>query len=365
MKNWIRIFITIIFAGIASTGMAQLYVVDDNFTDSAVVHQLSLTADGKAEVLGEEAFKLAMGETVRVERLLKGQTAYGLIIVGGKEYGISSGELLFSDENSEGTEDIFGNTRDRVNHSVLGKFFATMTPYWIIAVLFIVAMLFTWLGLRSDTLRKPALIAVPACILGASVLEVWAYAVLGTTAFWWCDPEKYGFFGSLFRVLPFIAFVAFQLYSIKLYMWLVTGEKDNGLSVKPLLISIGICVPVAIAVTFLCAAVFSLKSTPLAVVTVITFLITLGIGLFISTKKNLKELGKTAGTLFTLFGIVWAVGAVVAIIGLVIVIFKLIFQILVVCAAVFAMAMASSKKYKDSDGNIYEEDGFGNLRKIR
>lgn len=361
MGTFLRSLVAILLMGAASVADAQIYVTDDNFADSVSVHRIVLSADGKYEQLGDEAFSLPMGMTVKVERLLKGQTAYGLINIDGKKYGISSGELLFSDENPEGTEDIFGNTRDRVNHSVMGKFFATMTPYWIIAFLFILAMAFMWAGLKNEKVRRPALIVVPGCILVGSLLEVWAYCVLGSTAFWWCDPDRYGFFGALFRVLPFMAIVAFQLYSIKLYMRLLTNDEENGLSVKPMLLSIGLCIPIAIAVTFLCAGVFGLKSTALAVVTVVTFLLSLGIGLYISTKKNLKELGKTAGTMFTLFGIAWAVGAVVAIVGLVIVIFKLIFQILVIVAAVVSVGSVMGKEGSGSSSApkriFYDRDG--------
>lgn len=358
MGTFLRSLMAIMLMGMASAVNAQIYLIDDNFADSASVYQVVMSADGKYEHFGDEMFKLPMGMTVKVERLLKGQEAYGIINIDGKEYGISSGELLFSDENPEGTEDVFGNTRDHVNHSMMGKFFATMTPYWIIAFLFILAMAFMWAGLKSETVRKPALIVVPGCILVGSLLEVWAYYVLGTSAFWWCDPERHGFFGALFRVIPFMAIVAFQLYSIKLYMRLLTNDEDNDLSVKPMLLSIGLCIPIAIAVTFLCAGVFGMKSTPLAVVTVVTFLLSLGIGLYISTKKNLKELGKTYGAMFTLFGIAWAVGAVVAIVGLVIVIFKLIFQILVIVAAVVGAGSVMGKGSSSAPRQLfYDRDG--------
>lgn len=365
MGTFLRSLVAIMLMGMASAVNAQIYLIDDNFADSASVYQVVMSADGKYEHFGDEMFKLPMGMTVKVERLLKGQEAYGIINIDGKEYGISSGELLFSDENPEGTEDVFGNTRDHVNHSMMGKFFATMTPYWIIAFLFILAMAFMWAGLKSETVRKPALIVVPGCILVGSLLEVWAYYVLGTSAFWWCDPERHGFFGALFRVIPFMAIVAFQLYSIKLYMRLLTNDEDNDLSVKPMLLSIGLCIPIAIAVTFLCAGVFGMKSTPLAVVTVVTFLLSLGIGLYISTKKNLKELGKTYGAMFTLFGIAWAVGAVVAIVGLVIVIFKLIFQILVIGAAIVGAGSVMGKGSSSAPRQIlYDRDGNAHYHAI-
>ncbi len=354
MTNCFRTLITFLLTGIASVASAQIYVTDDNFADSVSVYKIELSSDKQSEMFGDEAFKLPMGETVKVERLLKGQTAYGLIKINGKEYGISSGELLFSDENPEGTEDIFGDTRDRVNHSMMGKFFATMTPYWIIAILFIAAMALMWLGFKNDIIKRLALSVVPCCILAGSLLECWAYWVLGISAFWWCDPDKHGFFGALFRVIPVIAIVGFQLYSIKLYMRLLTDDEDNGLSVKPLLLSIGLCVPITLAVVFSCAGFFGVRDTPLTIIAIVTFLLSLGIGLYISTKKNLKELGKTKGTMFTLFGIAWAIGAIVAVIGLIMVIFKLILQILVVVAAFFGLAFAMGSRGSNGGGSAWQ-----------
>lgn len=319
---------------------AQQYVLDDNFADSAQVYQLEWNKDHTSEICGAPVFKLPMGDTVTVERALQGNSSYALVVINDKPYAISNGDLLFCDNNPEGVEDIFGNTRERTNHSVMGKFFATMTPYWIIAILFLAAMLLVWLGLTAAAMRPIAQRAVPACLLVASVLEIWAYSVLGSSAFWWCDPERYGFFGSLFRAIPFVAFVAFQLYSIKLYMHLLTGEEENDLSIKPMLISIGVSVPVFLIVTFGAAGLLDLRSPWLEIIGITAFLVSLGIGMFISTQRNIGVLGKSRGLAFSLFGIVWSIGALVAIVGLVIVIFKLIFQVLIIIAGLFATAFA-------------------------
>jgi membrane protein len=365
MKHYFRTLITLLLAGVASTATAQLYITDDNFEDSVSVHQVLIGSDGKTETLGEAVFNLPMGETVKVERLLRGQTAYGLIRIDGKEYGVSSGELLFSDENPEGTEDIFGNTRERVNHTVMGKFFATMTPYWIIAILFITSMAFTFLGLKVNSLRRLALIVVPATLLTGSAMEVWAYSVLGNDTFWWCDPDRYGFFGSLFRAIPFMAIVAFQFYSVKFYMRLISMDADNKLSIKPMLLSIGLSIPAFIVAAVICG-ITHVSDPWLEIIVLATFLITLGIGTTISVKRNIAELGKSSGIAFSLFGVAWCVGCIVALWGLIMVIFQLLIQLLMVIAIIIMVAVMSSVKtrYRDSNGNVYEEDGFGQRTKI-
>ncbi len=365
MKRTLKIVFSVTLAFVCCLPVrAQKYIIDDIYCDSVMVSEIVLNADKTAEIPGTVAFYLHCGDTVTVTRILNGNS-YPAIRINGKseEYTVSQGNLVFCDDNPAETVDRWANMGWNKNRGIK-KFFASFTPYAIIALLFAAAMALLYIGLKIDALRKPALYAVPGCMLVASILEIWAYHAIGNSAFWWCSPERYGFFGALFRVIPFVAFVAFQLFSIKLYMRLLTGSEENGLSVKPMLISFGLCVPVTLAITFGCAGFLNIRSPWLEIITIATFLLTLGIGLYISTKRNLKELGKASGTVFTLFGIVWAIGAVVAIIGLIIVIFKLIVQILIVVAGVFAVTMLSTRRYKDSWGNVYEEDGFGNRRRI-
>ena len=324
---------------------AQKYVIDDNFLDSIKIYKISV-ADPKTgeETLGEPAFKMAMGQEVTVTRLLKGHKGYGAIKVDGREFGVQSKYLIFSDANPEGTEDIFGDTHDRVNHTWKGKFFASFTPYAIISLLFILAIAFVLLGAKSAAIRKLALYVVPGCILIASLMEVWAYKTLGTDAFWWCTMDNYGFFGSLLRAIPFCLFVAFQLYSIKLYERMLLADKnsDEKLSIKPMAISLAVCLPLTLAIVFGLAAL-DVNTTLRDALSVVAFFVSLGIGLFISMRKNIKILGVVAGVAFTVFGIVYILASIVAIIGLGIVLFEIILQILIICGAILGLAFVASQ----------------------
>lgn len=333
------------------TSMAQKYVIDYNFGDSVDVFKIKMLEDGKTETLDESVMKLAMGEEVEVTRLLKGQTGYGAIEIDGKEYGVHQRYLLFSEDNAEGVEDVFEDTREQIQHSWAGKFFATFTPYALISLLFVAAILFVFLGFKIAAVRGIALYAVPVCILLASLLEVWAYAVLGTDSFWWCSMDRYGFWGSLIRAIPFVAFVAFQLYSIKAYEKLLLGnDSDKKLSIKPMAISLAICIPLALVVVFALASM-GVKGISLDILTIVSFLASLAVGVLISLRKNIKVLGKAAGMAFTVFGIVYIVGSIVAIIGLVIVIFEIILQILIICAALFGVGFAMSQGGGGGKGN--------------
>lgn len=332
--------------------LAQKYIIDDNFGDSVNIFKITLSApQSDEETLGEPVFKMAMGEEVEVTRLLKGKKNYGAIKIDGQEYGVRSRYLLFSEENPEGTEDIFGNTRERTNHSWIGKFFATFTPYAIIALLFILAIVYMLLGFKNVAIRAHSLYIVPGCMIIASLLEVWAYMTLGTDAFWWCSMDNYGFWGSLIRAIPFVIFVAYQLYSIKLYERLLLGKDSSvRLSIKPMAISLAICIPLLLIAVFALTSL-GLKSALRDVLTIVTFLATLGIGILISFKKNVKALGKVAGTAFTVFGIAYIIGSIVAIIGAIIVIFEIIVQILVICAAFAGLAFAMSAGGKSGGGD--------------
>ena len=79
----------------------------------------------------------------------------------------------------------------------------------------------------------------------------------------------------------------------------------------------------------------------------VSFLLALGIGVFLSLKRNIELMkSKKLGLLLTLFTIVYILGCIVAVWGLIVVIFKLIIQILIVggiiCFILYAMPAPSS-----------------------
>ena len=331
--------------------MAQKYILDDNFADSIPLHKIEVGENHSYETLAEEVMKLPHGEVVEVKRGLKdNETRYAAIEVNGKEYGVYVRHLLFSEENPEGVEDIFGNTHEHVNHTWQGKLFATFTPYVVMALLFLAAIIFMVIGMMSKVVRKISLIVVPACIVVASILEIWAYNVLGSDAFWWCSYDRYGFWGSLLRAIPFVVFVAFQLYSIKGYeRLLLDGRNDVKLSIKPAAISMAICIPVTI-VAIVCMTLMGYEGVVRDVVSLAALLLSFGIGVAISLRKNTKILGKFLGLLFTIFSLVYIVASIIAIIGIIIVALDLIFQILMIVAGILGVAFAAGTSGGSSGG---------------
>lgn len=363
--NILKIILFGLAMTLSLTASAQRYIIDHNLDDSASVYRI-VTAENGSEVCGEEAFKLPLGETVTVERLLSGDDGSGLIRVDGVPYGIYDSVLMLSDDNPEDVVDIFGDTRSQLQHTWVGKWFGTFTPYMIIALLFVAAIVLAIGGLRLDSWRRAALWGLPACILAASMLEIWAYLVMGKSAFWWCDSDRYGFFGSMLRVVPFVVFVAFQLFSIKIYEAFLPGvNEDNKLSIKPLAIGIAICLPVALAIAMLLAT-FDIRGLTAGLASVAGLLICLTVGFVRSLVKNIKVLGKVNGLFFTVFGIVYAIGSLIALWGLVLVLLQIIVQVIIVIVCLGAGGKATEQinpvspksvnRYRGLDGKDYESD---------
>lgn len=360
MQKLITILSGLLFLTVSVDMSAQRYVTDDAFNDSIDVHEIVLSKNG-AETPGKVEFKIPLGETLEITGRLVGNESCGRIMHDGKEYAVHSSDLIFSDDNPEGTEDIFGNTRDRKNHSVIYKFYAGPIPYTLICILFVAAMAFMFVGIRVQSARNLALKVVPACIIAASILEIVALYTMGNTAFWWCSPERYGFFGSLFRAIPFVVFVAFQVFSIKFYKQLLLGpDSEEDLSLKPMAISLALSLPALIVVAIICG-VLKVPNALMTIFCLVAFFATLGIGLRKSTKENIAVLGRTAGIAFTVFAAVYIVGTLVALWGLIVVIFKLIIQILMILAAIvgvaFVMGQNSGSGSSQPRQILYDKSG--------
>lgn len=341
---------------------AQRYVVDVILQDSVAVWEI--VGNGEEQTVGVKAFNVANGDEVVITRLLKSGSGYGVMLKDGREYCINGRDLVFSEENPEGTADLFGGLRER-RHTAIEHFFCSSVPYLFISLLFLAAIAFVFLGQRMDSLREISLIVVPAAILGAALIEIWAYATLGSNAFWWCDYERYGFWGSLIRAIPYIGFVWFQILSIRFYQDLLFGkDSDRKIALKPMFWGMGACIPLTIVVAILCTAA-GWRSAASAV-SVVTFLATLGLGVVYSYKRNVREVGAVPGLLLTLFCAVYVIGSIIVIWGLIVVLFKIILQVLMAIAIFFGLMFAASAgtRYRDSSGRVYEDDGFGNLTRV-
>lgn len=168
----------------------------------------------------------------------------------GASYMAYMGDLKFSADNPEGTVNPL--SEDTVKkHSALGHFYATYTPAVLVLILMGMILATFFVARKSSPAVPLALKVIPVCMLLISIIEVVGYKVLGGDMFWWCDNDRYGFFGSLFRVIPFGAVVALQFYTFKMFETLVfadvPAEEKGKLSLKPAMVSLAACLPVLIA----------------------------------------------------------------------------------------------------------------------
>ncbi len=337
---------------------AQLYVTDDCFSDSVSVYNIATAKDG-SEMTGTVAFKLPVGVTVKAERLLTNNKADCQVTIDGKKYAMFCNSLILSNENPEGTESLFGEDT-YAGHTPMGRFFATMTPYWIILILFAAAFLLTELGFRKWKFTKSAIVIVPILMMAAAILEALAYWTWGNNVFFWCDQDTYGFWGSIFRALPFIFFACFQVFSIIYYKILIRDVRPGAkLKIKPIVIGIAGCIPVAIVAAIVLSFV-GIRGAKADMICSIIFLATLIGGVTVCAMRNIRELGLFAGLAFTVFATIYALGTVIAVWGVLVLLFKMILQVIILClVSSYLCAILSGEKVD------FKEESNGNKERIK
>ena len=310
---------------------------------------------------------LQEGEKIQVIEIAK-KNAY-VFMRDGQYYQINPKELTFSEENGPEVENPLSKEILKQN-TALANFYRSSGPAWIVVLLLaavaILAGFYLWTG--WFILRLPTLIAIPAILILISAIEVVGYLSVESDLFWWCDYDTYGFFGSLFRLIPFVAVVWMQFYSIRLFEKVIFLEKkrkdpdnfleeEHKISIKPIVIGLLLCVPSLIITALILQKVLGSCNTPLAeAIMVIAFFGSMVLGLLITLRKNSKVFGPINGLLITIFSVAYALGSIVAIGGIIVVAFQLILQILTVLAAIVVILIISPKRrFRGNDGRIYEE----------
>ena len=363
------VLFAVVFA--MSDAYAQKFIVAPFAADSARMTLVTLT---------DTVWKDATSHSVRmIEPGVEFDAAapvmkYGAVAeIDGKHYRISFRDLEFSPSNAPEAVNPMSAEQQR-RHTAFGKFYGSTAPIWVGVMLLAAIAVFFFAGTRFPQCRKVGCAVVPVCIALVALLDLGGYFFLGSDAFWWCDYDRYGFWGSLFRFIPFAGAVAVQVISIKWYEILLFDDADNDgddgarrkISLKPALFGILCCIPVAIVYALVAQAWLDFRGTASDVIGVCLFFLTLVGGLFMAFRKNVKTFGKAKGTAVTVFTIIYILGCAVAVGTLIVLLFRLLLQILIVAGIVFMiMVIGSSKtRVKDSYGNVYEEDGFGNRTRI-
>jgi hypothetical protein len=349
-------------------------------------HHASITADGPTQYIVNPLVKDSI-RCIRVQRdpkqqnawkpsadgksiyLLRGelldsvpQVADGnrLVFVSqGKYYRIQRSNLLWSQTNRPDTTREL-TLREQQRHSALTAFFASVGPCWMIIGLLAVSFLICITAMRLDVtaVRRAGLIVVPLCLLAVAIIEIYWYHLMGTQAFWWIDYDRYGFFGTLLRVIPFLIVVAVQLLSIRWYELLLSDDFDDKLiTIKPAVIGIVVSFAAIIVYALLMQFVFHWTGDTAEQVGFVLFLLIILIGIVITFRRNIQRLGWGKGSLISCFVLVYAVSCIIAVVALIIVIVRIILIILAALFILGALAGAggagSGRIYRDSSGHLY------------
>lgn len=240
----------------------------------------------------------------------------------------------------------------------LSIFFTSLGPCWAIIGLLVIAFAICLAGMRLGvrSVREAGLVVVPLCLLAVAAIEIYWYRLMGAGAFWWCDYDSYGFFGTLLRVIPFLIVVAMQLFSIKLYEQLLCwdGPVDSEIHVKPAVIGILVSFPTLIVYVLVTQLGFHWKGETAEMVGVGIFLLIILVGIIRTFMLNIQEFGALRGSLISAFILVYVVSCIVAVAALIFVIVRIL---LVVLAALFALAVLGGTGgrtlYRDKYGNLY------------
>ncbi len=280
----------------------------------------------------------------------------------GKVYAIYEKNLKFSSKNSDEVENPFGEKHQK-RFTLAGRFYgstsALITMLLVMGFGAVVSFLY-FKGFIKN--REFVLKVIPGAILINSLILIYGQLNFGSDIFWWCDYDRYGFFGSLWRVIPFMGVLFVQVISIKVYeIFLFNGqtEREDGtelkLSIKPAAFSLALCLPATILVAMLFGAI-GLKGFIMDLATSVVFFGSLGWGMIKTYRKNVQLFGAVNGLMMTIFSSVYIIGCIIAAIALIALILQIIFQILAVLATIIVLLMiAPKRRFRGSDGRIYEE----------
>lgn len=314
---------------LAPVAKSQRYVADNIYNDSIRVYEVRMH-DGK-ELHGDEAFKIANGDTVDVLRVLANDTTYAVFSADGRDYAVSGYQLVLSDGNPEGTVDAFDYDKKELKHSLLAHIFATPVPYIIVAALMLLMIIFIYFGGRLGVGWKFVVIYIPIALLIVCVIEIAGARILGDSALWFVDNDDYGWWGKLFVALPFVMSLGAQFFALKFYRIILFDDDDDGekqVTVKPVAWSVGLFLPLAF--------VFSMGLGFMGIRGYMQALIGIGlpflgifIGLIIAFVRNIRSVGAFRGIAYTIFSIVYCIGCVVAAWALVLAISHVWLQILI------------------------------------
>lgn len=356
-KELFTLFVAI-FVGMASLS-AQIFEISKWGSEDVLAFPTQKNSNGEWVHDATNAVRFDKGfEFQSVDK----QGDYYIFAHEGKFYSIYENNLKFSSKNPDEVENPLSEKQQK-RFTLGGWFYSSMAAVYTMLIVMGFGVIISFLYFKGYIDNKGFVLKViPAAILINSLILIYGQLNFGSDIFWWCDYDRYGFFGSLLRVIPFMIVLFVQIISIKVYeIFLFDGqtEREDGtelkLSIKPAALSLALCLPATIAVAIL-LSFLNIRGFFMDTITLVVFFGSLGWGMLKTYRKNVQLFGALNGLMMTIFSAVYIIGCVIAAIALIVLIFRIIFQILAVLGTLLVLAMVAPKRrFRGSDGRIYEE----------
>ena len=146
------------------------------------------------------------------------------------EYGGKYYHVIWPDKELEVVDDMGRDThlglKNKLRNSAAGAFYFSSTPALAGLVLTILAVIVFIMGIFENNAPRFLRLIFVFCIGGITLLELGAALVLGSDAYWWCNPDDVGYLRAIGSTLLFGITLGIQYGSLKMYK--VLGRLDGG-----------------------------------------------------------------------------------------------------------------------------------------
>ena len=217
-------------------------------------------------------------------------------------------------------------------------FWGTMMPYFIIAILLIVATAACYIPWRSNAIRRLSVVGIPALLLIAGFMEITLFSKLGKDhVVWWCDMDGVGFFSALLRLFPFVLILALQFHSFFAYQNFIFGpqlldDPDGSISLKPKAKSF-----LWLLLVVVLAGVADRVGLQGNTLNITIGIVTLAVLFLIFGKRNFEQFGFGWGAAVTFFAIVYVVGFLLAAYAFIMALLKVFWQMVIWTVSVIVL----------------------------
>ena len=209
-------------------------------------------------------------------------------------------------------------------------FWGTLTPLYIILLLLLAVTIACYIPWRNAILQKQMIVAIPAGLMAASLMELQLFSKLGSdNLIWWCDLDKVGFLSALLRLFPFALALFLQIHSFFAYQNFIFGPDlmnmpNASISLKPKMKMLWWIFAVIVLAGV--ADKLGFKGYGLNLFIGIAFCAVL---FLVFGWRNFQLFGKSWGSAVTLFAIVYVIALLMGAYAFLIALAKVVWQMII------------------------------------